>query len=264
MSTRDFRITAAGQRLEACWVGPGPETAPTLVFLHEGLGCVSTWRDFPERLAAATGMGALLFSRAGYGRSEPCALPRPLDYLEREALEVLPEVVAAAGLRHYHLVGHSDGGSIALVFAGADAQPGLRTVITEAAHVFNEEVCIGAASEVRGRYRSGELRERLARHHGDNVDCAFYGWNDAWLDPGFRAMNLEAYLPGVRVPCLVLQGLQDDYGTPAQVEAIARGVEGAAETWLVPDCGHAPHRDQPEAVLAAMERFLHAHRPRAT
>ena len=259
MSERAPWIQVGPLRLEARWIGPAPARASTLVFLHEGLGCASLWHDFPDRLAEATGLGALLVSRAGYGRSDPCPLPRPLDYLEREALEVLPEVIQCAGLRDYHLVGHSDGGSIALVFAGAARRPGLRTVITEAAHVFNEDVCIAAAARMRERYREGDLRMRLARHHRDNVDCAFYGWNDAWLDPRFREMNLEAYLPGVRVPCLVTQGLDDAYGTPAQVEAIARGVSGPVETWLVPKCGHAPHRDQPDVVLATMERFLRTH-----
>ncbi len=249
-------IAVGETRLEARWVGPGPGVAPTLLFLHEGLGSVSLWRDFPERLAAATGMGALVYSRAGYGRSDPCVLPRPLDYLEREGRDILPRVVETAGLRDYHLVGHSDGGSIALVYAGVARRPGLRSVITEAAHVFNETICIEAARRVRDHYLSGELRERLARHHGDNVDCAFYGWNDAWTDPGFESMNLEAYLPGVTVPCLVLQGRDDDYGTPAQVRAIESGVGGAAESWLIPACGHAPHRDRADAVLERMTRFL--------
>ncbi len=259
MSTPDSRphwISVAGLQLETRWVGPGPDEAPTLVFLHEGLGSVGLWRDFPDRLAAATGMGAFVYSRAGYGRSDPCALPRPLDYLEREGRDLLPRVVEAAGLRDYHLVGHSDGGSIALVYAGAAPRPGLRSIVTEAAHVFSEAVCTEAARRVRGAYVSGELRKRLARHHGENVDCAFYGWNDAWTDPGFASMNLEAYLPGVTVPCLVLQGRDDDYGTPAQVRAIESGVAGPAESWLIPECGHTPHRDQADAVLERMSRFL--------
>lgn len=260
MTVHDSWMHVAGQRLETRWIGPAPDAAPTLVFLHEGLGALRLWRDFPERLATKTGMGALVYSRAGYGRSDACLLPRPLDYLEREALDVLPELVERGGLQTYHLVGHSDGGSIALVFAGSAARPGLATVITEAAHVFNEDVCVLAAKRVRERYESGGLRERLARHHGDNVDCAFYGWSDAWLDPGFRSMNLEGYLAGVQVPCLVTQGLQDDYGTPAQVRAIERGVAGPTETWLIPDCGHAPHREHPEAVLAKMADFLARHR----
>jgi len=253
-------VVVDGSRLETLWLGPAADRAPTLVFLHEGLGCTELWREFPGRLAAALGWGALLYSRAGYGGSDPCPLPRRLDYLEDEGLRVLPVVLAKTGVRRAVFVGHSDGGSIALVYAGARAARSnveLLAVITEAAHVFNETCCIAAAERVREDYRTGALRERLARYHGDNVDCAFWGWNDAWLDPGFRAMNLEAYLSAVHVPCLVMQGLDDDYGTPAQVEAIARGVRGPVETQLIPDCRHAPHRDQETFVLEAMLAFVH-------
>lgn len=254
------KVEVDGTRLETLWQGPGADEAPTLVFLHEGLGCIELWRGFPERLGTALGCGILVYSRAGYGGSDPCPLPRPLDYLEDEALRVLPQVLAQCGVRRCALIGHSDGGSIALVYAGARAPaagaPELLAVVTEAAHVFNEAVCVAAAERVRDDYRCGDLRDRLARHHGRNVDCAFWGWCDAWLDPGFRAMNLEAYLSGVRVPCLILQGLEDDYGTPAQVEAIARSVSGPAETLLIPECRHAPHRDQEKLVFATMLAFL--------
>lgn len=256
MNAPESWIEAGGHRLEARFIAAGREDASTLVFLHEGLGSMGLWRDFPDRLARATGHAALIWSRAGYGASDPCSLPRPLDYLEREAIDVLPEVIAAAGVRDYHLIGHSDGASIALVFAGAAERPGLRGVVCEAAHVFNEEVCVRAATRARGSYESGELRDRLARHHGANVDNAFYGWNDAWLDPGFRTMNLERFLPGVRVPCLVIQGVDDEYGTLAQVDAIEGGLGGSVETQVLPSCGHAPHRDQREAVLTIMTRFI--------
>ncbi len=272
MSGKPLWIRAGGKRLEARRIDP-PEAVeraaargdperevPTLVFLHEGLGCVGLWRDFPEQLARQTGCGAFVYSRAGYGASDPCPLPRPLDYLEREALEVLPEVLDEVGCREYFLVGHSDGASIALAYAGHAERPGLLGLISEAAHVFNEEICVRAAERVREQYTAGDLRDRLARHHGDNVDTAFYGWNDAWLDPGFLAMNLERYLGGVGVPCLVMQGEDDEYGTLAQVDAIAAGVSGPVETWAIPDCGHAPHRDQGGAVLDAMTRFIETHR----
>ena len=255
-------VVIDGSRLETRWLGPEPGRAPTLVFLHEGLGCVEMWRDFPERLAAELGWGALLYSRAGYGHSDPCPLPRPLDYLEDEGRRVLPAVLAQTGVRRALLVGHSDGGSIALVYAGTPAVRGaveLLALITEAAHVFNEACCVAAAERVRDDYRTGALRGRLARYHGDNVDCAFWGWNGAWLNPGFLAMNLEAYLPAVEVPCLVLQGDRDDYGTPAQVAAIARGVSGPAETHLIPQCGHSPHRDRPDWVLEKMLDFTRRH-----
>ena len=255
-------VDVDGSRLETLWLGPAAEEAPTLVFLHEGLGCLELWRDFPERLGAALGWGVLVYSRAGYGASDPCPLPRPLDYLEDEGLRVLPQVLAHCGVRRCALIGHSDGASIALVYAGARAAKSgieLLAVVTEAAHVFNEDICIGAAEQIRGDYRDGVLRERLAQYHGDNVDCAFWGWCNAWLDPDFRSMNLERYLPQVRVPCLVLQGAEDEYGTPAQIEAIVRGVSGPVESMLIPDCRHAPHRDQEQLVFDTMLAFLRKH-----
>ncbi len=251
-------LTVDGRRLEMDWHGPGPDAAPTLVFLHEGLGCVGMWKGFPRQLAEATGCGALVYSRAGYGRSDPCDLPRPLRYMHDEGLSVLPEVLAAAGVRECILVGHSDGGSIALVYAGGTEAVPLRGVITEAAHVFCEDLSVRSITAAREAYLGGDLRAGLARYHGDNVECAFRGWNDAWLDPEFRHWNLEAYLPGVRVPVLALQGEDDAYGTRAQVEAIAGQVGGGAEVMLLTDCGHAPHRDQPGKTLAAMTRFVTA------
>ncbi|MDF1556334.1 MAG: alpha/beta hydrolase [Deferrisomatales bacterium] len=251
-------LSVGGRRLEVAWHGPGPDAAPTLVFLHEGLGCVGMWKEFPRRLAEATGCGALVYSRAGYGCSDPCDLPRPLHYMQDEGLHTLPQVLAAAGVRDCVLVGHSDGGSIALVYAGGTEAAPLRGVITEAAHVFCEDLSVRSIAAAREAYLRGSLREGLARYHGDNVDCAFWGWNDVWLDPGFRHWNLEEYLPGVRVPLLALQGKEDEYGTSAQVEAIAGQVGGSAEVVMLSDCGHAPHRDQPETTLAAMTRFVTA------
>ena len=258
-------VLVDGIRLETVWLGPSAKDAPTLVFLHEGLGCVELWRDFPARLGAALDWGVLVYSRAGYGGSDPCPLPRPLDYLEDEGVRVLPQVLSRCGVRRCVLIGHSDGGSIALVHAGgraASAETEVLALVTEAAHVFTEDVCVAAAARARQAYRTGDLRERLARYHGSNVDCAFWGWNAAWLDPGFRSMNLEAYLPGVRAPCLILQGADDEYGTPAQVKAIARGVSGPARTLLIPDCGHSPHRDQEGLVLATVLAFLREHAAR--
>lgn len=249
-------LTVGGARLETAWHGPGPETAPTLVFLHEGLGCVELWKGFPQALAEATGCGALVYSRAGYGRSDPCAVPRPLSYMHDEALVVLPQVLAAAGVRECILVGHSDGGSIALIYAGGTAATPLRGVVTEAAHVFCEDISVRSIGAARDAYRHGELRDRLARYHGDNVDCAFWGWNGAWLHPEFRHWNLEEYLPGIRVPLLVLQGEEDPYGTPAQVRAIAAGTGGPVAERLLARCGHAPHRDQGAVTLAAMAEFV--------
>ncbi len=249
-------LHAGGRRLEYAWHGPPPGEAPTLVFLHEGLGCVSLWRDFPARLAEATGCGALVYSRAGYGRSDPVPLPRPVRFMHDEGLRVLPEVLNAAGVRDAILVGHSDGASIALVHAGSGAAGRVRALVLEAPHVFVEDVSVASIAAVGEAYRDTDLRARLARHHGANVDCAFHGWNGVWLDPEFRAWNIEDCLPRVAVPVLVVQGEADEYGTVAQVEAIRRQAAGPVETVILPRVGHSPHRDAPDAILEAMARFV--------
>lgn len=248
-------LNAAGERLEYDWHGPAPDRAPTLVFLHEGLGSASMWRDFPARLAAATGCGALVYSRRGYGRSDPIERPRPVTFMHDEADRVLPAVLDAAGVADAILVGHSDGASIALLYAGRGGDR-LRGVIVEAPHVFVEDVTVASIAEIKEIFRTTDLREKLARHHGDNVDGAFWGWNDAWLDPDFRAWNIEDCLPGIAVPLLVVQGEDDQYGTAAQVEAVARRAGGPCEIVMLPACGHSPHREQAEATLAAMTRFV--------
>lgn len=254
-----FRIQAGGKSLDALWLGPGAENAPTLVLLHEGLGCIAMWKDFPQALAAATGCGVLVYSRAGYGNSDAVELPRPLSYMHHEARVVLPQVLDAAGVRQAILVGHSDGGSIALISAGDIDDDRIKALICMAPHVFNEDLCVASIQAAKRAYEQGKLREGLARYHGENVDVAFWGWNRAWLDPGFLDWNLEEFLPAVQVPVLLIQGKQDEYGTAAQIEAIQQQVAGQVDTlWLDP-CGHAAHRDQPQAVIEASLRFLQAH-----
>jgi pimeloyl-ACP methyl ester carboxylesterase len=243
-------------RLEYRRVGAPPATAPTLVFLHEGLGCVSLWKDFPDRAAAATGWGALGYSRAGYGASDPVALPRPLTYLHHEGVEVLPRVLDAAGIRRAVLVGHSDGASIALIHAGAVRDPRIAGAVLMAPHVFNEPSCISGVLKAREAYEQGRLREQLARHHGTNTECAFRGWNDTWLDPGFCRWNIEEILPAITTPLLVIQGREDGYGTAAQIEAIARQVSGPVRTLWLENCGHSPYRDRPEETLMALTEFV--------
>ena len=247
-------LHVGGVRLECRWTGPRPDEAPTLVFLHEGLGSVSLWRDFPDRLAAATGCGALVYSRAGYGRSDPVALPRPVRFMHDEAA-VLGGVLDAAGVRDAVLVGHSDGASIALIHAGG-APARVRGVVLEAPHVFAEAPGLESIARIAETYRATDLRARLARHHGENVDVAFWGWNGVWLHPDFRAWNLEEFLPGIRAPVLIVQGEDDEYGTWAQVEAIQRQSGGPVEVLRVPRCGHAPHAEHPALVLAAMATFI--------
>jgi pimeloyl-ACP methyl ester carboxylesterase len=250
----DF-LRAGGARLEIRWIGPAVEGTPALVFLHEGLGSVSLWKDFPDRLAAATGCGALIYSRAGYGKSDPAPLPRPIRFMHGEAT-ILPEILKEAGIRDFILIGHSDGASISLIHAGSAPAPGLRGLILEAPHVFTEPHGLASIARAKEAYETSNLREKLERHHGENVDIAFRGWNDVWLHPGFRAWNLEEYLPAIRVPILVLQGVDDEYGTWKQVEAIERQSGGPVETMALPDCGHSPHREQPERTLEAMAGFV--------
>jgi pimeloyl-ACP methyl ester carboxylesterase len=244
-----------GTRLECRQVGPGPEDAPTIVFLHEGLGSVSTWRDFPDALAAETGCGALVYSRAGYGQSDSVALPRPVRFMHDEA-EVLAKVVARAGLGDVILLGHSDGASIALIAAGRGAIPGLRALVLEAPHVFAEPCGLESIARIADTYRTTNLRARLERHHGENTGVAFWGWNRVWLDPDFRAWNIEEFLPGIAVPALVVQGESDEYGSWAHVESIQRHSGGPVETLSIPDCGHAPHAEHRDVVLAAMAALI--------
>jgi pimeloyl-ACP methyl ester carboxylesterase len=249
----DF-VVGNGHRLEIAWHGPAPNDAPTLVLLHEGLGSVSAWRDFPGKLAHATGCGALVYSRWGYGRSDPVTPPRPLTYMHDEGRTTLPAVLDATGVREAILVGHSDGGSIAIVHASSGS-PRVRALVLEAAHVFCEDVSVTSIARARDEYLHGDLRARLSKHH-DDVDGAFWGWNRAWLDPAFRAWNLESFLSGVIAPTFVIQGADDPYGTLAQVDAIERGVRGEVERWIVARCGHAPHREHETQTLERMSAFV--------
>lgn len=249
-------IIVAGSRLECRWVGETAAKGPVLVFLHEGLGCVALWRDFPEALCQTLGLRGFIYSRAGYGGSDACALPRPLTYHQTEALEVLPGVLDAAGIEDAILIGHSDGGSIAIVHAGSEGAGRVRAIVTLAAHVFNEDLSVQGIQAARKAFETGDLRGRLERYHGANVDCAFYGWNDTWLSPGFRTWNLEAFLPGIKVPALILQGAEDQYGTPSQVAAIVAGIGSTARSCLIPNCGHAPHLEQPEATIELIRKFI--------
>jgi pimeloyl-ACP methyl ester carboxylesterase len=246
-------VTAGGHRLDYERI-PGRPGAPTLVLLHEGLGSVALWRDFPQKLAAATGCPLVVYSRYGYGASDPIAAPHGPRYMHDEALVALPELRQALGLDDVILVGHSDGASIALIHAGSGRWK-VRALILEAPHVFVEDVSIASIAEARIAFETTELRQRLARYHA-NVDSAFRGWNDAWLSPGFRDWNIEEYLPGVTCPVLAIQGAGDEYGSLAQIEAIERGIKGPVEKLVLRNCKHSPHRDQEAAVLEAMTDFV--------
>ncbi|AKU98058.1 benzoate degradation ring-cleavage hydrolase [Labilithrix luteola] len=250
-------FTLPSGRIEHFWSGPPPDPTgenPTLVFLHVGLGCAVQWRDFPATIAERTGLGALVYSRLGYGGSDPVSLPRPLSYMHDEAREELPRLLDVAGIRSAILVGHSDGGSIALIHA-ATSKGRVKKVVTLAPHVFVEDVSVTSIAEAKRAYEQGDLRARLAKYHA-NADVAFWGWNRAWLDPAFRSWNLEGFLPSIEVPVMVLQGEEDPYGTRAQVDAIAKGVSGPVETMLIPKCGHSPQRDQASFTAEAIVRFV--------
>jgi pimeloyl-ACP methyl ester carboxylesterase len=239
-----------GHRLEVAWHGPGPAEAPTLVLLHEGLGSIAAWREWPAELAAASGLGVLVYSRRGYGRSERRPPPWPLTYMHEEAQDILPAVLDATQVQRAVLVGHSDGGSIALIHASG-AGPRIRGVVTMAAHVFCEDISVAAISAAGAAYSEGDLRARLAKYH-EHVDDAFWGWNRAWLDPGFRAWNLEHFLPGITVPVCVIQGDADGFGTLAQVDAIVAGVRGPCSRVVLAGCGHAPWRSRAVETGAAV------------
>jgi pimeloyl-ACP methyl ester carboxylesterase len=254
------RVAAGGRTIEILWHGPGPSDAPTLVFLHDGIGCAATWRDFPDALARETGCGALVYSRAGYGGSDPVPLPRPLAYMHEEGFSGLPDLLDATGVREAFLVGHSDGGSISLLHAStARSRPRVRALLLEAPHVFCEEITVRSIAKAGDDYLHGDLKERLARRHGANVECAFWGWNRAWLDTGFRDWNIEGCLPAVTVPALVVQGTDDPYGTLLQVEAIERQSGGPVRRLVLDRCGHSPHRDRRESTLEAMASFVREH-----
>ena len=228
---------------------------PTLVFLHEGLGSITQWREYPAQLASRTRCSALIYSRFGYGRSDPVPLPRPLHYMHDEAF-VLCELLERTCISDHILVGHSDGGTIALLYAARAAMPGLLGVITEAAHVFCEPKTVAAIERARADYTAGELRTALVRHHGTNTDNAFLGWCDAWLDPAFRDWDIRAELHSIRVPVLALQGADDAYGTELQLDAICQQAGAGADICVLPRCGHSPHRDQRESTLDAMAAFV--------
>ncbi|HEY2862497.1 MAG TPA: alpha/beta hydrolase [Casimicrobiaceae bacterium] len=252
MQSEQF-VEVAGHRLECLHVN-GPDTAPMLVFLHEGLGSVAMWKDFPARVARATGCPALIYSRAGYGRSSPASLPRTPDYMQVEALTILPALLDRLGINDPVLIGHSDGASIALLHAGSGVRPVL-AVVALAPHVFVEDISIAGITEARRSYETTDLPSRLARRHTD-PDAAFRGWNDIWLSPAFRSWNIEASLPGIHCPLLLIQGRDDEYGTFAQLDAIERQAAGDVVRIELADCRHSPHRDQPQATLAAIAEFV--------
>jgi pimeloyl-ACP methyl ester carboxylesterase len=249
-------VTSAGHSLEYEWLGSAAPGRPTLVFLHEGLGSIRQWRDFPLQVVKATGCRALLYSRYGYGRSDVLAEARAgVDFMHREALEALPELLGKLAVERPVLVGHSDGASIALIHAGAGHA--VRALALMAPHVFVEPVCVESIRKASAAFDSTDLAQRLGKYHRD-AHRTFHLWADVWLDPEFLKWNIEEYLPAILCPLLAIQGEDDEYGTLAQLEAVRRGVRGPCELLQLPACGHAPFRDQPQATLAALGRFVRA------
>ena len=248
-------LTIGAQRLEYRMIGPRPSEEPTLVMLHEGLGCVGMWLDFPDLLQQATGCGVFVYSRAGYGQSSPLTRPWPLSFMHAEARETLPQILNAIGFRDGLLVGHSDGGSIAAIYAGSHQDHRVRALVLIAPHFIVEGVTIVAIAEMRKAYDSADLRARLARWHAD-VDATVHGWSDVWLKGDFRSWNLTEDLAYIRIPVLIVQGEDDQYGTVMQIEIAQEQCYCPVEVTLLPNARHAPHREAPEATLKVIAEFV--------
>jgi pimeloyl-ACP methyl ester carboxylesterase len=250
-------LTINASDLEYRMLGPSPADAPTIVMLHEGLGSAGLWGDFPEKLQAATGAGILLYSRAGYGASTPARLPRPTDYMHIEAIDVLPKLLDAIGFQRGLLLGHSDGASIAAIYAGSHQDHRVQGVVMIAPHFVTEALGLASIAETRTAYDSGGLREKLARWHKD-VDNAFYGWNDAWLDPAFHAWDISEVLAYIRVPVAIVQGADDRYGTLRQIEIARQECYCPVDVTMLPGVGHSPYREAPAETLQIVTEFAMA------
>lgn len=255
-ATERFFATADGRTLECCSIAPqnSDASAPPLVFLHEGLGSTSMWKEFPEAVAERAGAATLVYSRYGYGRSDLLESPFAVDYMHREAQLALPQLLDMLEMHDPVLIGHSDGASIALIHAATADRP-VRGLVLMAPHVFVEQITVDSIAAAKVAFETTDLPDRLGKYHAD-VRRTFYGWNDIWLNPAFRDWSITELLPQVSCPVLTIQGADDEYGTLAQIEAILGGVAGVARSVVLPDCGHSPHRDQPIMTLAAIGEFL--------
>jgi pimeloyl-ACP methyl ester carboxylesterase len=243
-----------GRRIEYAAIPGDAGSGPTLVFLHEGLGSVALWRDFPRKVARRLNAPAVVYSRFGYGSSDGLEARRTPRFMHDEALGVLPSLLDQLAIERPVLIGHSDGASIALIHAAAAGRP-VGGLVCLAPHVFVEPVCVESIAKIRQTYFDSDLKQRLAKYH-EHVDDAFLGWADAWLDPAFRAWSIEDLMGGIDQPLLLIQGLDDEYGTLAQLDRIEAGVKGPTRRLVLPRCGHSPHRDQEAAVLDAVVSFV--------
>jgi pimeloyl-ACP methyl ester carboxylesterase len=248
-----FTLNVCGHELEVLRIPGGRKEATELVFLHEGLGSVSHWKDFPARVAEATGCPVTVYSRYGSGHSDLLSQPHGVRYMHQEALQALPDLLSQLEIENPILIGHSDGASIAIIYAGAHDR--VRGLVLLAPHVFVEDLSVASIAEAKVKFETTNLPEKLARHHRDAAQT-FWGWNNIWLDRAFRSWNIEEYLPRITCPALVIQGLEDQYGTMAQVEAIRRQSGGPVKVLPLEDCRHSPQRDQPEKVIGSMAKFV--------
>jgi pimeloyl-ACP methyl ester carboxylesterase len=255
-------LELAPLRLEYRMIGPRPDAAPTIVMLHEGLGSVGLWGAFPEALAAATGAGVFVYSRTNYGRSSPGKLPRTVNFMHEEALDVLPRVLAAIGFERGILLGHSDGASIATIYAGSVQDHRVRGLVLMAPHFFTEDMGLAQIRRTNEDYQSGDLREKLKRWHAD-VDSAYQSWSGPWLAPEFHAWDITETLGYIRVPILIIQGADDQYGTLKQIEVAQQECYCPVEAAILPGVRHSPHRDAPaltrDTAAAFINRLLRDH-----
>lgn len=248
----DQNINGVALKVQQIHIG---ENRPTIIFLHDSLGCIELWRDFPAKLGEATNCNVLVYDRQGYGQSDPFAIAeRDNDYMEREA-DVLNQLIEQSGIKDAILFGHSDGGSIALIAAGKYPS-NIRAVITEGAHIFVEEITLNGIREGAEAYRTTNLKERLGKYHGDKTEAMFWAWAQTWLTDKFRSWNIESFLPNIQCPVMVIQGNNDEYGTVAQVDGIVNQVSGEAVKLMIPDIGHTPHKEAREAVLKESSSFI--------
>ena len=256
MQIKNSWIEVCGYKLEIRRIKAKKIGNPTLVFLHEGLGCVSMWKDFPDRLAKETGLAALIYSRRGYGGSDKFSLPRQLDYMHEEGIDVLPALLRTEQVNRAILIGHSDGGSISLIYAGSKFASKLDALIMIAPHVFVEKISVESIKKIQKDFKLGDLRERLARYHMDNLDSVFWGWSNIWVSPSFRKWNIEEYLPQINVPTIVIQGDKDQFGSLSQVNSIIEKTKLEVKYKIIKNCGHSPHLENSGEVLGVLSDFI--------
>jgi pimeloyl-ACP methyl ester carboxylesterase len=252
------RLVINGLALDSRWIGPPPGEAPTIVLLHHALGSVDQWLDFPDRLATATGCGVFLYSRPGHGRSDPVPGARSPNYLHDEALTTLPVVLDAIGFERGMLLGHSDGATIATIYAGGVDDDRVRGLVLIAPHFFVEPVSLAGIIDSNAAYEAGPLRERLEHYHGRNVDSVFWGWSRTWLDPNFKSWAIPDSVASVRVPMLIVQGSDDQYGTMAQIDLARREAHSPVDVAVIAGARHAPYLEKPDETMTVVADFVSA------